>query len=153
MSALELKVAPDVVWLAVAAFMWVSSVFTDGIRIPVIARAFLAGMFLAAGVALIVSGRLELERSHTTWHPSGPGRTTSLVTTGVFRYSRNPIYLGMWFVLIAWAVVLTSPLALAVSVMFVLYLTRLQIVPEERALSALLGDQYRQYASRVRRWL
>ncbi len=153
MSGLELKVAPDVVWLLVAASMWLSSALTRGIAVPAAVRIVLAGSFFAAGIALIVAARVELDRAHTTWHPSEPGRTTSLVTAGAFRCSRNPTYLGMWLVLVGWAVVLANLLALAVTFAFMLYLTRFQIVPEERVLSALLGDQYRQYASQVRRWL
>lgn len=153
MSRLELKIAPDVVWLVTAALMWLSSALTRGIVVAVGVRVVSAGLLLSLGVALIVLARVELDRANTTWHPGDPGRATRLVTTGVFRRTRNPMYLGMWLVLIGWGVVLADPLALAVTAVFPLYLTRFQIMPEERALSAMTGDRYRHYASNVRRWI
>ena len=153
MSRLELKLPPDVVWLAVAALMGLASAITPGLAIAMMLRIGVAVPFVAIGTAIIVNARVMLDRAHTTWHPSAPGRTTSLVTTGVYRYSRNPIYLGMFLVLLGWAVLLANPVALALSATFVLYIDRFQIVPEERSLSAALGDDYRDYAARVRRWV
>jgi protein-S-isoprenylcysteine O-methyltransferase Ste14 len=153
MSGLELKVPPDVVWLLLAALMWLATAATPGPDVPMTLRAAASGLLAAGGVALIVAARVSLDRAHTTWHPTEPERTTALVTDGAFRHSRNPTYLGMVLVLIAWAVVLASPLALALTVGFVLYLNRFQIRPEERSLTATFGDEYREYASRVRRWL
>lgn len=153
MSGLELRIAPDVVWLLTAALMWLSSGLTRDIDISIGVRIALAALCFCAGIALIVRVRVELDRAHTTWHPTEPERSTSLVTSGPFRFSRNPMYLGMWLVLVGWGVVLESLPALAVTILFVLYLTRFQIVPEERALFATLGDEYREYSSRVRRWL
>lgn len=153
MSRLELRIAPDVVWLLTAALMWLLSTLTRDITIHVALRIVLATLCFSVGIALIVRVRVELDRAHTTWHPTEPERSTSLVTSGPFRLSRNPMYLGMWLVLVGWAAVLANLLALAATILFVLYLTRFQIVPEERALSATLGNEYREYASRVRRWL
>ena len=153
MSGLELKVPPDVVWLVVAASMWAGAIAIPALSIAGAVRALVAGPLLVVGIALIVAARVELNRAHTTWHPTEPGRATSLVTSGVFRYSRNPTYLGMWFALGAWAVVLASPVALALTSVFVLYLSRFQIRPEERALTTLFGRQHDDYARRVRRWI
>jgi len=153
MSGLELKVPPDVVWLLVAALMWLARATTPGLDVPATLRAAVTGLLIVGGVALIVAARVALNRAHTTWHPTEPQRTTALVTDGAFRYSRNPTYLGMLLVLIGWAVLLASPLALALTAGFVLYVDRFQIGPEERSLTATIGDEYREYASRVRRWL
>lgn len=109
--------------------------------------------FVAIGIAIVVDARVTLDRARTTWHPSVPERTTSLVTTVVYRYSRNPIYLGMFLVLVGWAVLLASPAALGLSATFVLCIDRFQIVPEERSLLTVAGDDYRDYADRVRRWV
>lgn len=153
MSRFELKIAPDVIWLLTAALMWLAAALTTGVTIPTVARIVGAGFFLAIGIALIVLVRVELDQAQTTWHPSEPGRTSSLVTSGAFRFSRNPMYLGMWLVLVGWGMALADPLALALTAAFIGYVTRFQIVPEERVLAALMGDRYREYASRVRRWI
>jgi protein-S-isoprenylcysteine O-methyltransferase Ste14 len=152
-TGLELKVPPDAVWLGVAALMGLASLATPGLAISAPLRLVVAAPLVAAGIVFIVEARLVLSRAHTTWRPAEPGRTTSLVTHGVYRFSRNPIYLGMLLVLVAWGVLLASPVALVVSAAFVLYVDRFQIRPEERALSAVAGDEYRDYLRRVRRWL
>ena len=86
-------------------------------------------------------------------NPTKPGATSSLVTGGVFRLTRNPMYLSLVLYLLAWAVYLSNWLALLLVPLFVLYLDRFQIKPEERALSALFGPEYASYQARVRRWL
>ncbi len=153
MSHFELRVPPDVVWIAVAALMWLASTLTPGLAIPGLIRGVLACAIFAAGIALIVAARVALDRAHTTWLPSKPQRTTALVTSGVFGFSRNPTYLGMLLVLVGWSVVLADPIALVLTAPFVLYMDRFQVVPEERALTKMIGDDYLDYARRVRRWL
>jgi protein-S-isoprenylcysteine O-methyltransferase Ste14 len=153
MSRLELRVPPDVVWLVVAAVMWLASATTPGLAVSVLLRLAGAAAFIVVGVALIAGARVMLDRAGTTWHPSEPERATDLVRDGVFRFGRNPTYLGMLLVLVGWAAVLASPLALVLSAVFALWMDRFQIRPEERVLSALFGQDYRDYAGEVRRWL
>ena len=153
MSRLELKVPPDVVWVLVAGLMWLASATTPHVDIPSQFRVGTAVALTGVGVCAMVSARASLDRAHTTWRPMAPGRATSLVTSGVYGLSRNPIYLGMLFVLLGWAVLLASPAALASSGVFVLYLNRFQIGPEERALTATMGQEFLDYRVHVRRWL
>jgi protein-S-isoprenylcysteine O-methyltransferase Ste14 len=101
----------------------------------------------------MVSARTALDRAKTTWRPMTPTRSTKLVDSGVYALSRNPIYLGMLLVMFGWAVLLASPAALIVSAVFVAYLDRFQIGPEERALTSVLGQEYADYTARVRRWV
>jgi len=154
MSSLELKIPPDVVWVAVAGLMWLASRVTGGgLGVVGTVRRPLAVILIVIGTALIVAARAALQRAGTTWHPTEPGRTTALVTSGVYGFSRNPTYLGMEIVLLSWAVILASPVAALVSAIFVLYIGRFQIRPEEAVLSISLGEEYRDYAHRVRRWV
>jgi len=154
MSSLELKIPPDVVWVVVAGLMWLATRVTAGGLGPVEPfRRPLAVILIVIGTALIVAARVALERAGTTWHPTEPGRTTALVTTGVYRFSRNPTYLGMEIVLLSWAVMLASPAAVLMTALFVLYIERFQIRPEESTLSISLGQEYRDYSLRVRRWV
>jgi len=153
MSSLELRIPPDVVWVVVAGLMWLASRVTAGFGAAESLRRPLALLLLAIGVGFIVAGRIALNRAGTTWRSTEPGRTTALVTSGVYRLSRNPIYLGMEIVLLGWAVALASPAAALVSALFVAYMTRFQIRPEELVLSVSLGQDYRDYSKRVRRWV
>ncbi|MDR6576679.1 protein-S-isoprenylcysteine O-methyltransferase Ste14 [Pseudomonas extremaustralis] len=82
-----------------------------------------------------------------------PQQASALVEAGIYRYSRNPMYLGFAIILAAWALVLASPLTLLGVVAFVLYMNRFQITPEEWALEALFGESFARYRARVRRWL
>lgn len=154
MSNLELRIPPDVVWLAVAGMMWLTPrTAPGGFGAAESLRRPLAVILIVMGTALIVAARIALNRAGTTWHPSEPGRTTALVSSGVYSLSRNPTYLGMEIVLLSWAVILASPAAALVSALFVLYIDRFQIRPEELTLSVSLGEPYRDYSRRVRRWI
>ena len=153
MSGLELRIPPDVVWVAVAGTMWLAARVNGEFGATEPLRRPLALLLLAIGTGLIVAARIALNRAGTTWYPTEPGRTTVLVTSGVYRISRNPTYLGMEIVLLGWAVVLASPAAVLVSALFVAYITRFQIRPEELVLSVSLGQEYSDYSKRVRRWI
>jgi len=152
-SRLELMVPPDLVWVLVAVLMWLASIKTPRVSLPSPLRVTVAVALTIIGVWAMVAARVSLERAQTTWSPMAPRRTTSLVTSGVYGLSRNPIYLGMLLVMLGFAVALASPAAAVLSALFVLYLNRFQIVPEERVLAASLGQEYVDYVQRVRRWI
>jgi protein-S-isoprenylcysteine O-methyltransferase Ste14 len=107
----------------------------------------------SAGVAIALAGVLQFRRARTTVNPLQPSAASALVIGGVYRRTRNPMYLGMALVLVGWAIYLSSLAALAVLPVFVAYLNRFQIGPEERALQARFGDDFARYREAVRRWL
>ena len=111
------------------------------------------GVFIVAGVAFDLLGLAAFRTLRTTVNPLKPERASALVTVGIYRITRNPMNVGMSLLLLAWAVCLSALLPFAGPALFVLYLTRFQIQPEERALKALFGEEYTAYAARVRRWL
>ena len=153
MATLEHKVPPPLVAALVAAGMW--GIAGLGPRLP-IARgpAWLAvAILVTTGLAFDVLGIMAFRASRTTVNPLKPERASALVTGGVYRVTRNPMYVGMVFLLLAWAVYLSAVLPFAGIVVFILYITRFQIQPEERVLKGIFGDEYSTYATRVRRWL
>ena len=105
------------------------------------------------GVVLDLVALAHFLRAKTTVNPLRPDAASALVIAGVFRFTRNPMYLGMAILLAAWAIYLANIAALAVLPLFVLYMNRFQIAPEERALEARFGAEYSRYRARVRRWL
>ena len=107
----------------------------------------------AAGVALDIAGLAHFLRAKTTINPLNPTAASALVVRGVYRFTRNPMYLGMALLLLAWSIYLGNVAALALLPAFVLYMNRFQIAPEERALEARFGAEYSRYCARVRRWL
>jgi protein-S-isoprenylcysteine O-methyltransferase Ste14 len=152
MNDLELKVPPPVVALLVAAAMWGGSLLAPSVGVSACVRVGAAIAIALAGVAIAVSGAVAFRRAGTTVNPMQPEATSSLVSSGIYRLTRNPMYAGLALVLVAWAIFLSSAWALLGPVFFVFYITRFQIRPEERALAKIFGAAYLDYRARVRRW-
>lgn len=153
MQALELKVPPPVCALLVAAAMWGLSFLAQPLAVPVAIRVGVAVALAVAGAAFSLAGVIAFRRARTTVNPMKPQAASSLVRSGVYRITRNPMYVGLLLVLLAWAVFLSSAWALLGPLAFAAWIGRFQIAPEERALSALFGAEYSAYKAEVRRWL
>lgn len=157
MQSLELKIPPPAVAALTASAMWAISLLAPLVGAwalaPAGARVSAAVVIALIGGSFDLAGVIAFRRAKTTVNPMKPEKTVSLVCSGVYRLTRNPMYLGLVFILVAWAVYLASAWALLGLPAFVLYITRFQIRPEERALSARFGSHYADYTSRVRRWL
>lgn len=153
MNTLELKVPPVVVALIAAAAMWAAARYVPALSQALPFAGPIALVLAAAGAVIGAAGVAAFRRAGTTVSPIDVSRSTSMVTTGIFRHTRNPMYVGLLFGLLGWAVHLANLLALALVAAFALYLTRFQIVPEERALSARFGGGFDAYRRSVRRWL
>ncbi|WP_291010978.1 isoprenylcysteine carboxylmethyltransferase family protein [Hydrogenophaga sp.] len=150
--ALDTRIPPPVVALIVALLMWNASAWWPLLDLPAW-RIPLALGLVAVGAAFDLSGLWAFHRARTTVNPMKPGKTSSLVSSGVYRISRNPMYVGLALFLCAGAVMLWSPLALLGPPVFVAYISRFQIAPEERVLRERFGEVYVDYCARVRRWL
>ncbi|NPC56036.1 isoprenylcysteine carboxylmethyltransferase family protein [Caenimonas sp. S4] len=153
MVSLRVKVPPPAVALLFGLLMWLASSMVAPVAVPFAARVGVAVVLVSAGLTLGVAAMLSFLREKTTMNPTKPGAASSLVTGGVFRFTRNPMYLSLLLYLLAWTSYLSSWLALLFVPVFVLYINELQIKPEERALSELFGAEYASYKARVRRWL
>lgn len=154
MRFLELRIPPPLVGLIIAGAMWViAASFPPLLPLPAALRLPIAVILALAGIATAVSGVMAFRRAQTTVNPLKPETSTSLVSTGIYSITRNPMYLGMLAVLLAWAAYLPSVLALIGPAAFSLYITRFQIIPEERAMLSLFGAAFVEYARNVRRWL
>ena len=152
-SLLELRIPPPVVGLIVAGGMWIVAHLPPVLQLPTLVRLPVAVVLGAIGVAVAISGVMSFRRAQTTVSPLKPETSAALVSTGVYSFTRNPMYLGMALALFAWAVYLSSIWSLLGPVLFALYITRFQIVPEERVLDRLFGAPFAAYKKRVRRWL
>ena len=153
MNSLELKIPPPVVALCFALFMWQASKLVPPVHLPFGLRVSVAIVLVAAGLAMSIAGVVSFRRARTTINPTKPTAASALVSTGVYRFTRNPMYVGLALCLMAWAAFLSNVLALILVPLFVSYINRFQINPEERALLQLFGGEYTAYKQRVRRWL
>jgi protein-S-isoprenylcysteine O-methyltransferase Ste14 len=153
MQSLELKIPPPVVAALMAMAMWGIASIAPLVEVPTLLRVCVAIAIALAGGAFSLAGIMSFRRARTTVNPMKPEAATSLVSSGIYRITRNPMYVGLMFVLVAWAAFLSSAWSLLGPLAFLLYISRFQIRPEERVLSELFGAEYSAYKARVRQWL
>ncbi|MGN6151948.1 MAG: methyltransferase family protein [Lysobacteraceae bacterium] len=152
-TRLDAKLPPPLVMLACGAAAWIAARLLPALAIDIPARMPLAIAVAVVALAIELAAAALFFRRRTTVNPLKPETATHLVVAGPNRFSRNPMYVGQALLLAAWALWLAHALAPLGAVTFVLYITRFQILPEEHALAARFGDDWRAYRARVRRWL
>jgi protein-S-isoprenylcysteine O-methyltransferase Ste14 len=152
--SLELKVPPLIV-VAIFAFLMivVARFWPTSVLIAFEIRLLVALGIALAGFGVITAGVLTFRARRTTVNPMKPETASSLVATGIYRVTSNPMYLGMLLVLAGLGILLAHVAALPALAGFVLYMNRFQIQPEERALRERFGEEFMQYTRAVRRWI
>ena len=153
MKTLELKVPPPLVLLLSALAMWLVARSLLQWSWPSTALTALGGVLAVAGLALIVTAMRTFARSKTTINPLQPIESALIVSHGVFARTRNPMYLGLAMILTGWACYLANTVAWLVVPLFIAYITRFQIIPEERILLGKFAAPFVQYLAQVRRWI
>lgn len=153
MHALENKIPPPLVATFSGLLMGLIAVLTPGIDLPTSVRIGLSVVLVALGLFFCLAGLVSFRRAKTTINPLRPARASALVSSGIYRVSRNPMYVGFALILLALAAGLASAWSLIGVLGFMLFIGRFQIAPEERALNGLFGEEYSAYQRRVRRWI
>jgi protein-S-isoprenylcysteine O-methyltransferase Ste14 len=150
-TAVENRIPPPIVMVVTGLAMWACSWVTPTIPISAGIRYGLVGVLLVVGVDGLAF--FSFRRAATTINPVAIDNASSLVTTGIYAFTRNPMYVGLTMLLAAFAVLLSNAWLLLGPLFFVLYITRFQIIPEERVMQAKFGSAYEAYKASVRRWL
>ncbi len=153
MRALELKIPPVALVLLLGALMWLSARAAPALGFSLPAGPILAASLALGGGLIAIQGVASFRRASTTVTPLHPETTSALVTSGIYRWTRNPMYLGMLLLLLGWSLFLANALAFIFPAAFVPLMNRLQILPEESVLAAIFGSGFADYQSKVRRWL
>jgi protein-S-isoprenylcysteine O-methyltransferase Ste14 len=153
MKALELKIPPVVFTIIIAATMWMINYLSPSLVMRLPFSYVIAALMAVLGGVVALAGVVALRKAETTVNPLTPDNASSIVAFGIYQYSRNPMYLGLLLVLLGWAVLLGSLLTFLALPVFIMYINKFQIYPEERALITRFGKKYQSYAKRVRRWL
>jgi protein-S-isoprenylcysteine O-methyltransferase Ste14 len=153
MAWLERRIPPPLLLLLLAAAMWGGSRLLEPTPLPLAWRALGAGALAIAAMAFAPAAVFAFLRARTTIDPVHIERTSHLVTSGVFARTRNPMYVALALLLLAWTAWLGQPVLLLGPFVLVLWLTRFQILPEERLLAERFGEEYARYRQTVRRWL
>ena len=153
LSRLELKMSPVMMTIALALLMWFVAGRTQGFSMPAAPRISAILILFAAGAAIGLAGIWSFRKARTTVNPWRPHASSTLVVSGIYRYTRNPMYLALMLGLAGWGLWLANLWALLLGFVFVPYMNRFQIRPEERALERQFGQSFQDYCRRVRRWL
>ena len=148
---METKIPPPIVTLVFALSIYLSrGIF----KIVEIKHSFYLGIFLLLlGFAVLISAVRLFKKDNTTINPLSPEQATKLVTDGIFKYSRNPMYLGMALVLCSITVFFNLIGGIIFVALFCFYITKFQIIPEERAMSNLFSQDFDKYKQATRRWI
>lgn len=152
-TGLESRIPPVVLLVIAASMMWLASRNAPAFDFTLPASVVSSVSVVLMGALTCLAGVGSFRRARTTVDPRTPCSASALVASGIYDYSRNPMYSGFVLILLGWGLLLSNGLAFLLLPAFVLYMNRFQICPEERALLAKFGQDYREYCARVRRWL
>ena len=153
MKALELKIPPLPLAIAFGVLMWAIDRWLPMQAERSLVRTVIAVATFGLAVGILIAAIMGFRKAKTTVDPMHPEAASAIVTTGIYRFTRNPMYLGFLLALIAWAVFLGNVVSALMPLLFVSYMNRFQIAPEERALHARFGAAYETYLRSVRRWI
>lgn len=153
LKTLELKIPPPAVALLLFGGMRAIAAVAPAIELPAFIQLGAAAAIAGAGAVVSLTGILTFRHARTTLNPMKPEESSALVCSGIYRVTRNPMYLGLLMALLGWAIFLSCLWTLLGPLIFVVYMNRFQIVPEERVLAGIFGSDYLAYKAKVRRWL
>jgi len=113
----------------------------------------LALVFLIIAIIMIVLSINKFKKNRTTISPLRPNKTSSLITSGIYNYTRNPMYLGLLLMLFSTALFIKNFISFLIIPLFVIFINKNQILPEEQILENIFGEEYRNYKKKVKRWI
>jgi len=149
---MTLKIPPAIIFLSTALLMYLLATFLPVGYFDFFGRYYIVAALLAFAFILGLVSLAQFFGSRTTIDPRKPHNSTKLVTKGAYGITRNPMYLALLLVLLAFGLYLGNAFNTLVAAGFVMYMNRFQILPEEAALKKHFGKEYEQYCVRIRRW-
>ncbi len=153
MKYLALKIPPLLLVMIFSAAMFGLSKILPNLGLSSSLRWMILLIMSVISSVIVIASTWCFKVTHTTVNPFNPDSSTSLIQSGIYRYSRNPMYLGFTCFLIGIGVWLDSLFSILLVPTFIGYLTVFQIRPEEEALSKIFGDDFNQYKIKTNRWL
>lgn len=149
---MKIKIPPPIVAWIFAGFMYLLDRFLPVGEFDFFGKDYLMYALLLLGGLILLVSMIQFFRSKTTLNPFSPLKASHLVRTGLYKFSRNPMYLALLILLLAWGLWLGNAFNTLLAAAFVSYMNRFQIRPEEEALTQLFGKEYQLYRKNVRRW-
>jgi protein-S-isoprenylcysteine O-methyltransferase Ste14 len=149
---MKLKLPPAIIFLVFGGLMYLLAEFLPVGYFDFFGRSYLIIALLFLAVVISFAALIQFYQVKTTTNPKNPSKASSLVTNGIYKYSRNPMYLGLLLILLGWALWLANAFNVLLAAGFVSYMNTFQIQPEESSLASLFGKEYKHYCIGVRRW-
>ena len=149
---MALKIPPAIIFIFFAGIMYLLATFLPVGYFDFYGRYLLIKILLGAAILLGIISIVQFLRAKTSVDPLNPSKAQKLVTGGLYNYSRNPMYLTLLLILLAWGLWLGNAFNTVTAALFVAYMNRFQIIPEEDALREKFGKDYEKYTIKVRRW-
>ena len=146
-----IKIPPPILVLILTSLVYFSSTKLESIYLPY--RQTVSVLILIIGIVVIISPVFDFIKSKTTVNPIKFQNVNRLVTTGIYRYSRNPMYLGMILIIISTTVYYLNLLSVFSPLIFYIWINKFQISREEIFLEGKFGNEYLKYKSKTRRWI
>jgi protein-S-isoprenylcysteine O-methyltransferase Ste14 len=150
---LALKIPPVFITIISAFMMFGLSCATPSMTFLLPHHLYGSILLITIGSLIALAGVIEFKRHHTTVNPLTPNASSTMVMTGIYRFSRNPMYFGFLMILVGFAIYLCNLIAYGLLPAFVIYMNQFQIKPEEIALHDKFGQEFVAYVSTVRRWI
>ena len=145
------KIPPPIVTLTFGLLIYFTKslfpAFTNGLL------SILSLLSLLIGLSILISAVSSFKKQQTTVNPIAIEKASSLVVTGIFKYSRNPMYLGMVLILLSISFKFNLIGGIVLTMLFTGYITTFQIIPEEIVMNKLFGDEFEKYKNKTRRWI
>ena len=145
------KIPPPLVTLICGLAIYYSQIFFPNTQTSL--GNLIAIALLLLGITIMVTAVLSFKKQGTTVNPLQPEKASSLVVSGLFNYSRNPMYFAMLLILLSLTAKFNVVGGLVNTLAFVIFMTKFQIIPEELALERKFGKQFTQYKEKTRRWI
>ena len=148
---IKTKIPPPLIALTFGFLMnYTKNIFPKiNIRNEIIFGSFM----IIIGLVIILSAIILFKKYQTTITPLNPSNATKLITDGIYKFSRNPMYLGLLLVLLGISIIINLTGGFFLIPLFILYLNLFQIIPEENAMVDLFKDEFLEYKENVRRWI
>lgn len=150
---MKLLIPPPIQALLSAIMMWLISRYFMHANFSLNGINIFALIFLIIAAIIIILSMYKFKKIKTTISPLRPNKTSSLVNSGIYAYTRNPMYLGLLLMLFSTALFLKNLISFLIIPLFILFITKNQILPEEEALENIFGEEYKNYKKKVRRWI
>tara|TARA_A100001015_G_scaffold20534_1_gene23508 strand:+ start:847 stop:1290 length:444 start_codon:yes stop_codon:yes gene_type:complete len=146
--SLDTKIPPPIVTIIILSIIYLFDINEYNLNTDIISV-----VILFIGIIFIISAVIQFINRKTTVNPTKPHKTTTLVITGIYKVTRNPMYLGMLLIIISFAFYKTSIISLVLIPFFIFYINKFQIEPEEYEMRKKFGKEYEDYCKKVDRWI